>query len=50
MPRTGWKSVNIPEEQYFELVKIVEETPEYASVPEVVRAILALYLKGRESA
>ena len=49
MPRKGWKSVNIPEDQHNELQEIVDVSPEYTSVPEVVRAAIALFLKGRES-
>ena len=49
MPRTGWKTVNIPEDQHNKLQEIVEVSPEYTSVPEIVRAVIALFLKGRES-
>jgi len=47
MPRQGWKGVNIPEDQYDDLARVVEERPEYASVPEVVRAAIAIFLKER---
>lgn len=40
--------MNIPEEQYDELAVVVLKSPEYASVPEVVRAAIAKFLKERE--
>ena len=49
MPREGWKGINIPEHQYSELARVVVESPKYASVPEVVRDIIYLFLKEREA-
>jgi len=49
MPRQGWKGVNIPEDQYNDLARIVEESPQYTSVPEVVRAVIAKYLTEKEA-
>lgn len=49
MPTQGWKGINIPEKQYNDLERIVEENPQYTSVPAVVRDILAKYLKEKEA-
>ena len=47
MPRQGWKGISIPVDQYNDLAIVVEENHQYASVTEVVRAAIAMFLKER---
>jgi len=49
MPREGWKDVNIPNGLHQKLKKLVEHRPEFTSVPELVRHILADYVKSQEA-